>query len=131
MNVFVNDDYGYRAWLKSKPNGIVLNSDKAGNRSEYPMAHLASHGLLRSVEVSNYTSGDYLKVCSNSFEELQGWSQINRGKEPTWCVECLKRRGYPARPFENLLHRMPSVALLLSEVGFSQGAIRTDRAFAS
>ena len=57
--------------MQSHPKGYVVNLDRARMRAEYPMVYLASHKLVSSPARSNYTDGDYIKVCSEWLEELE------------------------------------------------------------
>ena len=73
------DDGAYIDWLKNNKNGFVLNIDKGGTQSIYPMLHKASGGcnsFPTERKDKNWTTNDadYFKVCSNSRKKLSEWS---------------------------------------------------------
>lgn len=72
MEVFSNDDEGYRKWLAENPNGYVVNT-YTNPSPDYMMLHRANcqNGIL-SHQHSNPTQ-DYKKWCSlERFELLEG-----------------------------------------------------------
>lgn len=88
MNLFINDESGYLAWIQQHPSGWVVNADSAKSIVAYPMVHRASHRLLSSPTRSNYTTDRYIKACSDDVAELEAWSIAEYGKPPTWCGTC-------------------------------------------
>ena len=80
MNIFVNDEAGYLAWVQQNFNGWVANADKARLIPNYPLVHRASHALLSSPTKSNYTTDRYIKACSDDVAELEAWSLNGYGK---------------------------------------------------
>lgn len=86
MRRFEDDEAGYAAWINENPEGFIANVDKAGNRPNYPMVHLASHALVTKGE--RFTTDDYFKVCSAELRDLQVWSQANANRPLRWCKIC-------------------------------------------
>lgn len=89
------DDGAYIDWLKNNKNGFVLNIDKGGTQSIYPMLHKASGGcnsFPTERKDKNWTTNDadYFKVCSNSREKLSEWSWSEYDRENR-CKTCFKK----------------------------------------
>lgn len=89
------DDGAYIDWLKNNKNGFVLNIDKGGTQSIYPMLHKASGGcnsFPTERKDKNWTTNDsdYFKVCSNSRKKLSEWSWSEYDRENR-CKTCFKK----------------------------------------
>lgn len=85
---FVNDDVGYLAWVHAHPRGYIANIDVAQRVPQYPMVHTTSHRLLSSSDVGNYTTNNYMKVCSADLDSLERWSEGKFKKALTKCRVC-------------------------------------------
>lgn len=70
---FKDDDEAYLKWLEAHPNGFVVNSHRSPKAS-YLKLHRTSCGYLRTEERSNWTTGDYIKTCSDSALVLESWA---------------------------------------------------------
>jgi hypothetical protein len=81
---FENDEDRYLSWAGANPLGYILNVDKTDHPPRYPMVHAVRHALWTSTRES-YTRGDYIKVCSESLEELEHWVQRNYGRQLSHC----------------------------------------------
>lgn len=70
MDVFGNDDEGYRNWLEAHPNGFVLNTNRSPTAS-YLMLHRANctNGIL-NWRHENPTRV-YTKWCSVDRREVE------------------------------------------------------------
>ena len=87
---FVNDEKkGYLAWVKRHPEGFVVNIDEPQVAPQYPMVHAASHKSLSSPSRTNYTTGRYFKICSESVEALEAWTKKKYGRSLTRCRQCM------------------------------------------
>lgn len=77
---FMNDDQGYLRWLDAHPGGFVLNCDKTPKKT-YLVLHRATCGHLSTAERSNWTTGNYIKICSDSIAAIQAWvsSRVDGG----------------------------------------------------
>lgn len=87
--VFDNDEADYLQWVRSNPDGYVVNIDRARNVRNYPMVHAATHGLVSSTKIGNFTTGDYIKFCSTDLDALDRFSQSMLGCPLTRCAQCL------------------------------------------
>lgn len=86
---FDADETGYLQWVQENPHGFVANIDRAQRGKNYPMVHVAAHGLLTSPKIGNFTTGDYIKFCSTDLEALERYSQFNFGRSLTRCSQCM------------------------------------------
>ena len=89
VKVFDNDEAGYLKWVQSHPNGFVANVDRAGRVSQYPMVHAATHGSMSSAKIGNFTTGDYVKFCSDELDALEEYSEKRFGRSLTRCAICM------------------------------------------
>lgn len=87
--VFDDDESDYLSWVNSNPSGYVVNIDRARNVHNYPMIHAATHGLISSEKIGNFTTGDYIKFCSTDIEALDRFSQSMLGCSLTRCAQCM------------------------------------------
>lgn len=87
---FRDDEAGYLGWIDCNPGGYVVNVDEPHSMSQYPMVHSASHKAISSSSRSNFTTGRYLKFCSDSLEELELWSKKTYGCRLVRCAQCMK-----------------------------------------
>lgn len=89
VELFNNDETGYLKWVQSNPHGFVANVDRAGRVPQYPMVHKASHKLMWSPKIGNFTTGDYVKFCSTDLDALEQFSQTKFGRSLTRCSICM------------------------------------------
>jgi hypothetical protein len=87
--VFDNDETDYLAWVSAhKRDGYVMNIDRARSVKNYPMVHAADHGLVSSDKIGNFTTGDYIKLCSTSLDALENFSESMLRSSLTRCAHC-------------------------------------------
>lgn len=86
---FDNDEAGYLKWVETHPHGFIANVDRAGMVPAYPMVHSATHGLVSSPRIGNFTTGDYIKLCSTDLKALEEYSQTRFGRPLTRCSQCM------------------------------------------
>lgn len=89
VKLFDNDEAAYLAWVQANPNGFVANIDRAQAFQQYPMVHVATHGLVSSPKIGNFTTGDYVKFCSTDLDALERYSQAKFGRPLTRCSQCM------------------------------------------
>ncbi len=91
VTVFDKSEDEYIAWVLANPDGFVANVDRDLNVPQYPMVHKASHKLMWSPKIGNFTIGDYTKFCSRSLEELNRFAQQKYRRELTYCATCFRK----------------------------------------
>ena len=84
---FEDDEAGYFAWLRGNPAGYVLNTSRSGAPSTPRVLHLATCRSISGAH-SNYTTRDYIKVCSLGRQELIDWAAAGP-READGCGLCL------------------------------------------
>ena len=81
MKIFKSGDKPYLRWMKSNPNGFVINT-ASGDKTAYLMFHKADcHHIstyTKSQSSGAFTQKAYIKVCSLDSNELINWSISNR-----------------------------------------------------
>ena len=87
---FDSDEDSYLAWVAAHPHGFVANVDRAGAIPDYPMVHAATHALISSPRIGNFTTGDYIKLCSADLAALEQYVKTEYGRHPTRCSQCMK-----------------------------------------
>lgn len=87
MNIFNNDDNGYRIWLRANDEAFVINAEN-NPRPDEVVLHRSGCWTVNSEE-KNYTHGNYQKVCSPTRSPLMAWSIDQTGQNPRECVKCL------------------------------------------
>jgi hypothetical protein len=76
MREFVDDDEGYLQWVNAIPNGYVINAPK--RRGDFPdMLHRASCTFIKTRQRTNYTTTDFMKICSLDKQALIDWGTKN------------------------------------------------------
>lgn len=87
MTTFVDDDEGYLAWVGDHPGGYVVNCGRRPTPA-YLILHRATCGSIRSDTRANWTTGDYIKVCSEDLGDLRRWASGEVGGELQPCGSC-------------------------------------------
>ena len=81
---FDNDETKYLSWAEANPLGYILNVVKMHCAPPFPTVHAVRHALWTSKRES-YARADYIKICSESLEELERWAQGNYGRRLSHC----------------------------------------------
>lgn len=86
---FIDDDSGYRQWLRAWPKGFVLNCHRQPS-GDYLILHRATCRFINHLgpHVATFT-GDYIKVCSTDRTVVTQWALDNAGARGTSCQHCL------------------------------------------
>lgn len=82
-----DNDADYHDWLDANPSGFVLNSDKRQTNPNYPMLHGSLCFHINDKEWPNYTTAEYMKVCSLDRGELNEWVSRD-GRRMKFCKHC-------------------------------------------
>lgn len=88
VQTFDNDENGYMRWIGNHQSGFVANADRAARMQQYPMIHSARHRVISSDEIGGFTTGAYIKICSESLNALLAHCRRTYGREPTFCRQC-------------------------------------------
>jgi hypothetical protein len=92
LHVFENDDAAYEHWLAEHPDGYVLNSRRTPTPSYLKLHSATCHHITKlRPGYSQWTSGEYIKVCADRREEIAQWTAMHVGAKPEtscYCVTC-------------------------------------------
>src|SRR5262245_53598164 len=72
MLEFIDDDSGYRAWIRANPTGYVINTYREGSNT-YNVFHAANCRTISDPKTRNYTTTGYKKLCSLNKRELMAY----------------------------------------------------------
>ena len=89
MRIFEDDDTGYLAWVESHQHGFVVNSTRTPD-PRYLILHRASCGTItgKPARGDRWTTGDFIKVCSDTRSDLEQWARQISGDELHPCRLC-------------------------------------------
>jgi hypothetical protein len=75
--MFQDEDEAYASWLATNGTGYVLNAYRKPT-SDYLMLHRVSCGHLhRKDDRQLKLTGDFIKICSTSVDDLQRWAELH------------------------------------------------------
>ncbi len=87
MEIFVDDDEGYLAWLREHPEGYVVNADRrrTPRTSGYTTRLQDDQPRTASGRAWTVTS---TKICGRR-DELGRWAEGTVGGTPSPCPSCM------------------------------------------
>ncbi len=94
MEVFDNKDSEYLDWLNAHPNGYVLNRYRCKSDG-YLILHKSNcdkiRGYNQMAQPGGFTSRSYIKVCSDTISDLEGYVRTKTGRsDGTFTRRCSK-----------------------------------------
>ena len=89
---FVDAEDEYLRWVRDNQSGFVVNADNDYRSPDYPLVHRATHKLISSPKIGNFTNGRFFKVCSNDPNDLEKWAKSDGRRPLTPCGTCFKPR---------------------------------------
>ena len=98
---FVDDDAGYRSWLREHPGGYVLNAYPHGSSTTLVLHRAACGTVNRPLGAGRHWTSQGGKACSTVRAELETWAKRERGRgvEPhARCCGDDDGQGVPASP---------------------------------
>jgi hypothetical protein len=81
MSYFVNNESGYREWIKAHPLGFVLVSWNPP-RANYTTLHRADCHTInpeKATHKENWTQ-KYIKVCADDISDIEDWASKKWGE---------------------------------------------------
>jgi hypothetical protein len=96
VEVFRDADAEYLAWIARHPTGWVVNCTRAPT-SSYLILHRTDCWTIGVRGPGNYTTRDYVKVCSQERSALVSWAAGSVAGKPTLCGFCEGRIAREAR----------------------------------
>ena len=119
--VFDSGDNPFLKWMKTNPNGYVLNTTGGGG-SHYLMLHRSGchhiSGYTTMQSEGAFTKNGYIKVCSNKLSDIEAWITANREAGASFkpCGTCNVKA---ALAIPHLAEEMPKHS------NFQEGAVQT------
>jgi hypothetical protein len=89
IHIFEDDDAGYSAWVESHQHGFVVNTTRKPD-PRYLILRRTSCGTIcgKPALGDRWTTGDYIKVCSETRASLDQWARQIAGGELHPCGLC-------------------------------------------
>jgi hypothetical protein len=84
--IFRDDDVGFHTWLDEHPSGLFINAER-NPKPNYLVLHMSSCPHFDRSSSVRWTK-DYIKICSDKRQELEGWAEKGVGGEVTLCKDC-------------------------------------------
>lgn len=94
--IFRDAEADYLAWITRHPEGWVVNCTRSPNPG-YLVLHRADCWTIGARGAGNYTTREYIKVCSVHRSTLDSWAVDSVGGELTLCGFCEGRLAREAR----------------------------------
>jgi len=77
MQLFKDDDAGYKAWRDTHQYGYVVNCAR-DPKPNYLVLHRGSCWTVNKLRRGNrFWTNQYIKVCSAELDELSSWAQTH------------------------------------------------------
>lgn len=90
MQRFLDDEQGYRAWLRAHPDGFVVNSYRTPSR-DYLILHKATCYTISGTPARGKVwTKDYAKTCSTNRHNLETWARQQVGGSLKPCGHCIR-----------------------------------------
>jgi hypothetical protein len=89
MRIFEEDDADYLSWIDGHQHGFAVNTTRKPD-PRYLILHRASCGTIRGKPArgDRWTTGDFIKVCSETRAPLDQWARQYVGGELKPCGLC-------------------------------------------
>lgn len=88
IDLYVDEDYGYRDWLKRNPRGYVINIQRSLNPSDARLHDADCRDLIAQLRRDVQLAVSYVKVCGENRAELDQWAADNVGEPIQLCGHC-------------------------------------------
>lgn len=88
IEIFIDDDDGYRDWLNRNPRGYVINIQRSLNPSDARLHTANCRDLIAQLERDVELTVSYIKVCGETRAEPEHWAADNVGQPIKLCEHC-------------------------------------------
>jgi hypothetical protein len=83
-----HDDVGYLQWLAGHHDGFVINIQRSHNPRDARLHTVGCRTITGTPARGDTFTGDWVKVCSVSLEELDDWAVQEVGSAVQRCPTC-------------------------------------------
>jgi hypothetical protein len=104
--IYIEEDETYLHWIDQNRAGFVVNAQRRPAPA-YLILHRATCSQISTATRSNWTTNQYIKICSENLDQLHRWAQHEVGGE-------LKPRGFCCRDLKT--PALPDVAPVSASV---------------
>lgn len=88
MIIFIEEDEAYLHWVDDNRAGFVINTRRRPS-PEYVVLHRATCPQISTASRSNWTTNEYIKICSTEMGQLHAWAR-QLGGTPSPCGFCCR-----------------------------------------
>lgn len=85
--IFRDDDDGFHSWLDAHDGAFLINAER-NPKPNYLVLHIAGRCGHFDRSPSVHWTRDYIKICSDRRDQLEGWAEQSVGGEVTLCRSC-------------------------------------------
>jgi hypothetical protein len=85
--IFRDDDDGFHSWRDAHDGMFFINAER-NPKANYLVLHIAGGCGHFDRSPSVHWTRDYIKICSDRREQLEGWAEQSVGGEVTLCRSC-------------------------------------------
>jgi hypothetical protein len=96
--IFIEEDEAYLHWIDQNRAGFVINAQRRPAPT-YLILHRAICSRISSAARTNWTTRQYIKICSAHLDQLQAWARREIGGDLKPCSFCC-RDLKPSAPLE-------------------------------
>ena len=89
MIIFIEEDEAYLHWIDENQSGFVVNAYRRPSPA-YLVLHRAVCPQISTVTRTNWTTKQYIKVCSTDLDQLKAWAQREVDGDLRPCGFCCK-----------------------------------------
>jgi hypothetical protein len=89
VQLFLDDDRAYLAWLATNLHGWVINAYRIPD-DRYLILHKATCHTITGIPArgSTWTGGQFSKICGTSVAGITEWCLLHAGGQPIRCGRC-------------------------------------------
>jgi hypothetical protein len=95
--IFIKEDEAYLHWIDQNRAGFVVNAQRRPTPA-YLILHRATCSQIATATRTNWTTKQYIKICSEDLDQLKAWAQCEVGGELRPCGFCCKELKPSAPP---------------------------------
>lgn len=87
--IIIEDDDAYLQWVDQHPEGYIVNAQRRPT-PDYLKLHRATCSFISSEARENWTTKQYIKICSLDLDQLTTWAKREVGGELKSTCYCCK-----------------------------------------
>jgi hypothetical protein len=87
---FFHNENGYLNWLRSHPQGFVINTGRSKNTNYMVLHHAWCRQISKyskNADPGGFTERDYIKICASDLSSLRDWVRQHGRSDGTFSTE--------------------------------------------